>query len=475
MPTNDLTEQLANGDGVCLVGPAGCGKTEEIVKAAQAAPGRQLILTHTHAGVASLRSRLKKIGVSYSKVEVDTIAGWALKYTLAFPKLSGVTTKMPVGDQWNPIYGAMGELLSNRHICQVIKNSYEGLFVDEYQDCTITQHKLVLSIADIIPTRVIGDPLQGIFGFSGPVVDFDKDVFPRFNRLPDLDVPHRWRNDGNPKLGAWLLSIRSVIENGEALDLSSSPVQWFKADDSQRINTCRKLARATAGESVIAIRKWPNGCRREAKNMAGCYVSIEEMDCKDWMEVGEKLDTTSGAQQAKKLLEAIDSCVHQPKTPSRIAPIIRALGRGNVLSLAICCNSNDLLTQTSEFVSTGSPAAALGMLNAIAALPGLVVYRRDFWDEMRATFRRMSSLGGTSFAKTAWDCRANTRSRGRNLPLRVISTTLLVKGLECDHVIIWDANELIGDRFGRNNLYVAMTRGRKSLTIFSHSPQIILA
>lgn len=57
------------------------------------------------------------------------------------------------------------------------------------------------------------------------------------------------------------------------------------------------------------------------------------------------------------------------------------------------------------------------------------------------------------------------RHTGR--PLRhkkLIGTTLLVKGLEYDHAILLDADSL-----ELKELYVAMTRGSKSLTIISNS------
>lgn len=38
-----------------VVAAAGCGKTEQIVKATGHGEGRRLILTHTHAGVDALR------------------------------------------------------------------------------------------------------------------------------------------------------------------------------------------------------------------------------------------------------------------------------------------------------------------------------------------------------------------------------------------------------------------------------------
>jgi len=46
--------------------------------------------------------------------------------------------------------------------------------------------------------------------------------------------------------------------------------------------------------------------------------------------------------------------------------------------------------------------------------------------------------------------------------MRLIGTTLLVKGLEFDHGIVLDAASL-----SRKELYVALTRGTRSLTLVS--------
>ena len=56
------------------------------------------------------------------------------------------------------------------------KNSYQGLFVDEYQDCTVEQHNMIMRLADLMPTHILGDELQGIFSFAGQKVDFEKDL-----------------------------------------------------------------------------------------------------------------------------------------------------------------------------------------------------------------------------------------------------------------------------------------------------------
>jgi len=71
-----------------------------------------------------------------------------------------------------------------------------------------------------------------------------------------------------------------------------------------------------------------------------------------------------------------------------------------------------------------------------------------------------------TLAEAAEKYHAEFRYRGRPVGRRkLIGTTLLVKSLEFDHAIVLDAKSL-----SRKELYVAFTRGAKSLTIISSSP-----
>src|SRR6185503_6569895 len=70
-----------------VVAPAGCGKTHAILKAAERYQGKKplLVLTHTNAGVAALRSRLTKAGVRHGNYRLGTIDGWAMRLIRQFP------------------------------------------------------------------------------------------------------------------------------------------------------------------------------------------------------------------------------------------------------------------------------------------------------------------------------------------------------------------------------------------------------
>lgn len=72
---------------------------------------------------------------------------------------------------WKFLYQKTTALFSKNFVQKVFKTSYTGVFVDEYQDCSVVQHDLVNKLVELRPTRLIGDPLQAIFDFDDGVVD----------------------------------------------------------------------------------------------------------------------------------------------------------------------------------------------------------------------------------------------------------------------------------------------------------------
>lgn len=70
-----------------------------------------------------------------------------------------------------------------------------------------------------------------------------------------------------------------------------------------------------------------------------------------------------------------------------------------------------------------------------------------------------------SFHDAAIRMREQNRLVGRPLPRRAVGSTLLLKGLEAEVHVILNASAL-----DARNLYVAMTRGSKLLTVCSSSP-----
>jgi hypothetical protein len=111
--------------------------------------------------------------------------------------------------------------------------------------------------------------------------------------------------------------------------------------------------------------------------------------------------------------------------------------------------------------------AVLAALEAIEQIPQRVLYRRELWREMERALQFHARTPGGSLLDAAWKVRNRTRHAGRAVEHRTISRTLLVKGLEFDHAIILNAAD-----HDAKNLYVAMTRSSRSLTVLSSTPTI---
>lgn len=200
--------------------PAGYGKTEELVKHVVNSGGERkiLLLTHTRAGVAAIRKRLDKYYVVKSKYEITTIDSFCMFWCKAYPKTSGFPYCMPyqygnIQHYYVDIHNATASLLEKEWMRHILRYAYSQVIVDEYQDCTLSQDKLLFgTLSKILPMTILGDPLQGIFYFQGksePPCDLYS-VEKNCDSLQRLTIPWRWK-ESNPLLGNWISELRNVL------------------------------------------------------------------------------------------------------------------------------------------------------------------------------------------------------------------------------------------------------------------------
>jgi hypothetical protein len=65
----------------------------------------------------------------------------------------------------------------------------------------LAQHGLALALLDVLPCRIVGDPLQGIFDFGdNEAIQWDEHVSSAFDPVAGPTKPWRWV-DTNPALG----------------------------------------------------------------------------------------------------------------------------------------------------------------------------------------------------------------------------------------------------------------------------------
>lgn len=479
---DEQTSQLAaNVRSGSVVAAAGCGKTEQIARATQVSTGRRLILTHTHAGVDALRTRLKKRGVPDSKYRIDTIAGWSLRFASSYPVRSGIPVTKPSGKEWNTIYECATTLVRSGAITDVLKASYDGLFVDEYQDCTLVQHEIVRALVPHFPTCVFGDPLQAIFDFKGQTpVDWETEVFPVFPVCETLTRPWRWENASNQNLADWLRKVRSQLENGQPVNLANSPdcVQWIEnplpakspeimAQRQTAVSSALKSAHVGDDQKLIVITDSANvkGRAKLASRLSrfGC-TNIEPIDCPDLFELAAALDSCSGMERLECALATAAACMTGISKTALIKAVQSHLN-GRKLGAK---NFGDVIPLCIDATHASTSHSLLKLFSALYARTDTRPYRREMFYSLCSALRLMTTGQFENLTDAVWEAQNHIRHRGRVLAKRSIGSTLLIKGLEFDHAIIIDAPNL-----DKKHLYVALTRATRSLVILSPSEQII--
>jgi AAA domain len=104
-----------------------------------------LVLTHTNAGVASLRGRLDRLAVPPKTYRLLTIDGWAMPVVNTFPLRSNHDPNKltDAAVDYRGVRDAAWKLLKAEHISDVLEASYDLLIVDECQDCSVRQLAIV--------------------------------------------------------------------------------------------------------------------------------------------------------------------------------------------------------------------------------------------------------------------------------------------------------------------------------------------
>lgn len=454
-----------------IVAPAGCGKTHLIAEAViNYGNERELILTHTHAGVDSIRRKINALNPTKKNYQIETIDGFVLRYVSHFPHTSGWNGSLDDVD-WVSVRDSGICLFKKDFVKKIITATYSGLYVDEYQDCCLEQHAIILELSAVLPTRVMGDHLQGIFNFGeNKIIDWEKDVKKNFNEIGGLDTPWRWNNAGNPDLGNWVSVLRQTILDNNGISLTNLPnsVRWINAN-SQRdvLKECFSvLSGINANECVVIIglANQPQRTYNIASKLRGQYGVIESLESKDLKKIIGKLTDSCVYKRAIALLDIAVLCF------SGISKTI-LMQEYSALEKRQLPNRRKQLTISDPlkaFICNNNLESMISLFDSFKQFPNSHLYRKELYFEISKILRE--SLRARILLKDALiKVRENTRRWGRRIPKRAIARTVLIKGLEFDHAIVLDA-----DSFDSKNLYVALTRACKTITIISKSDTLLV-
>lgn len=453
--------------------PAGCGKTQLICDALKLHTDRKpvLVLTHTNAGVAALRGRLQGAGVQPNRYRIFTIDGWAMRLIRTFPARSGhdpnlLLLKSPNRD-YPMIRQAALVLLAARHLDDVIASTYERLIVDEYQDCLTIQHRLVAELAEVLPTVVLGDPLQAIFNFGNNIlVSWTDDVIKAFPEVGELKTPHRWKNAGHEGFGRWLLDMRSEFLGGRSVDLRRvhEDVKWIRLtgedDHGKRLKAGMEKAPIANGKVLVIVRSMDRGgeVRRQFASQLPGAVVAEAVDMSDLVWFGEQFKIKGGdaLSTLAGFAETVMTGVSSNDFLQRVASIQAGRNRNP---------PNDAESAALAFLADPSYETAATVLEQLSALGGVRVHRPAILQGCYALLRTCAA--GSAPYEAAVSVRERSRLIGRPLAKRTVGSTLLLKGLEAELSVVLHADEMNAAHF-----YVAATRGSHGLIVCASSPTI---
>ncbi len=287
--------------------------------------------------------------------------------------------------------------------------------------------------------------------------------------LGDLTTPWRWKKVGAHDLGDWLVEVRHALENGQQIDLSAplpngvtfSQVNLDDFTNPRRLRLFYNFVGIPG--SVVAIQ---SGALKEkthslARQLGGRFSSIEEVEGSALLVFVRKIDQANTSSDklkttiefSRKMMTGVNSSLPAPTQASQFTRINQRTKNPNIAQAA------------NELLENGSSLNLMIFLTALKNNSDIHPFRRDLLNRSLQVLRLHSYSQGITLEEAAKQYQREFRHRGRPITYpKLIGTTLLVKGLEFDHAIILDAGSL-----SVKELYVALTRGAKSLTIISTS------
>ncbi len=454
-----------------IAAPAGCGKTQLIADAVSTSKADKpiLILTHTNAGRSALEARLNKLRIARQRYRVATIDSWSMRLVYSFPARSQCNDAARDMDQPNLAYPAIRKaalrLVSGAHIGEPLKASYSRVVVDEYQDCTLPQHRLVDALAETLPTVVLGDPLQAIFDFKEPTVDWNADVLGRFPECGELSTPWRWRNAKCERLGDWLLRCRRLLLRREPIDLRDAPkeVEWhaLPADEEEAHRLRLQAARTSvpvrdARVLIIGDSMDPPSHRQLACQTPGATV-VEANEYKDLRRFSKRFN--AGDAQDFPLLVECAADLMTGSWSKDLVERVRLINEGHIQAPSSSTEAAAL-----AFVEAPCFKTARRFLEAAASADDARVFRPVAFALLCAALE-VAGTEGCSFDAAMRNVRERNRHAGRSAGARAVGSTLLLKGLEAEAAVVLNPSVM-----NAPHLYVALTRGSHRLVICSKTP-----
>ena len=247
-------------------------------------------------------------------------------------------------------------------------------------------------------------------------------------------------------------------------------------------------------DKVVVVFKWGENAHEFASEADG-FFSMEEKECKRLMDFSNFLDDATNTELT---FAGIDNELRETNKGFKIIKYIIGLANDcmkindNGLNNFIENIKNNFNTidhyhkrcsgiekAVLTIIAKPDASSILLAMEAIEKNQNTKVFRKELWSEAKRTIRQVENKDFLCYLDAAYHLRHELRNTNKALDSKLVSRTLLIKGLEFDHSVIVDPLQFmtrkppIGD--GAKNFYVAATRGSKTLSILSNSSEIQFA
>ena len=459
----DDVNRIVTCDSAYIIAPAGHGKTEMITRIVEECDRKVLVLTHTNAGVDAIRKRFKKNNVSPGKYNLSTIAGFCQRWCYSYPCTANFDTSISSIDNpkefYAAIYRGMKLIAQQNWVGTVFQLSYQAIIVDEYQDCILEQHNIFLQLNKYLPVWVLGDPMQGIFDWAGPLVDWN--TIP-YKEITIQTYPWRWKNS-NPDLGNYLTEIRRQllpILDGKSVSINLVNNDGFlKIINPQTFNGYHLLKEWKRFKSVVFITKFERSQLQFCQNMGGIFQEDEKQDCTELYYWAKKIDETEGIERAKIVISFASLCASHVK--SELSSYINRLESGSS-EFSRIKKHTEIGEALKAIINHSNLSDLAHCLNVIGMCEDFNFYRTELFEGMKRSIIYAQD-NNISIFDSSKHIRSDSGLQKRYNNFKYLSSrTVLSKGLEFECVVI-DMTQSMKAR----DFYVAMTRATKMIYILT--------
>ena len=475
-------ESFISTDRSMIVAPAGHGKTHTIVDCLehyQSKDKKILILTHTHAGISSIKTKIVERNINSKIYEINTICSFTLNFALAYVLESLLPDDSDMNKKYKKAQEFALQLIVAKPIKSVLQAKYEHVIVDEYQDCDTFQHQFIDLLSKIIKVHILGDYMQGIFGFNGTPVNLNSSVFDEYSEnLQTLNTPWRWINADAKELGHEILLIRDLLEGQQDIDLRQYKHIQFVETKKNDLYWHRKSKSDTPPEIIMLLRHYlsnkhegnvliihPLSFKKDSqvsltKNLYNLGV-LESIDDSDFYDTVNAFENNTGNELVSAIIEFMqNTCVASSlsnwfHTDGSLIDVRKGEKQTTIIKI---------IEILEPLKSQKSASLILSTISQLMKLLKIRVVRNDVYYTITKVLidadRRNISL-----SESLKHNRDVVRRIGRSIMGKHIGTTLLTKGLECETVIVLNAHQFPDEK----HLYVALSRCSKRLIVASET------